>query len=209
VRGFIYAIAHVRGGSELGEKWHEDAMQLKKKNTFNDFIACAELLIEEKYTSKGKIVAMGGSAGGLTIGASVNMKPELFNTVILASPYLDILNTLTDTMATFNNVEKGSLGNPAEKKIFNYIKSYSPYNNIKAQNYPNMLFLCGLNDTRVEYWNSLKFVAKLRALKTDNNTLLLKTDLYAGHNGYTGTYNSFLTNAFIYAFILKNINIKY
>ncbi len=208
-RGFVYAIAHVRGGSELSTKWHEDAMQLKKKNTFNDFISCAEHLIETKYTANGKIVAMGGSAGGLTIGASVNMKPKLFNTVILASPYLDILNSLTDTTVTFNNVEKGSLGDPAEKKIFNYIKSYSPYDNIKAQNYPNMLFICGLNDTRVEYWNSLKSVAKLRALKTDKNTLLLKTDLYAGHNGYTGNYNSFFIDAFIYAFILKNLNIKH
>ena len=208
-RGFIYAIAHVRGGSELGVKWHEDAMQLKKKNTFNDFIACAKLLIEEKYTSKEKIVAMGGSAGGLTIGTAVNIKPELFNTVILNSPYLDILNSLTDTTAKFNSVEKGQLGDPTKKKVFKYIKSYSPYNNITAQEYPNMLFTTGLNDTRVAYWHSLKSVAKLRALKTDTNILLLKTDLYAGHNSYFGKYNYYANQAFYYAFILNNLGIKY
>jgi len=208
-RGFIYAIAHVRGGRELGVMWHEDAMQMKKKNTFNDFIACAEHLIEKKYTSKGKIIAQGGSAGGLTIGVAINQKPDIFNTVIMNSSYLDILNVLTDTTAKFNNVEKGQLGDPDEKKVFEYIKSYSPYENIKKQNYPNLLFTCGLNDTRVEYWHTVKFVAKLRALKTDNKILLLKADLYAGHNGYQGFFNSIATDAFIYAFILNNLGLKY
>ena len=208
-RGIIYAIAHVRGGSELGEKWHENAMQLKKKNTFYDFIACTEQLIKEKYTAKGKIVAFGESAGGLTIGESVNIKSDLFNTVILGSPYLDILNTLTDTTAKFNSIEKGELGDPAKNKVLKYIKSYSPYENITAQNYPNLLFLCGLNDTRIAYWHTLKSVAKLRCLKTDTNTLLLKTDLYAGHNSYSGTYNYISLEAFIYTFILHNLGIKY
>ncbi|MCD4792835.1 MAG: prolyl oligopeptidase family serine peptidase [Bacteroidales bacterium] len=208
-RGFIYAIAHVRGGSELGKKWHEDAMQLKKKNTFYDFIACAEHLIKEKYTSKGNIVAQGGSAGGLTMGVAANWKPELFNTIILNAPYIDILNTLTDTTAKFNSVEKGQLGDPEKKEAFKYIKSYSPYGNIAAQNYPNMLFTAGLNDTRVAYWHAVKSVAKLRALKTNNNTLLLKTDLYAGHNSYSGKYNFINFDAFIYAFILNNMGIKY
>ncbi len=208
-RGFIYAIAHVRGGSELGEKWHQDGMQLKKKNTFNDFIACAEHLIDEKYTSKGKIIARGGSAGGLLMGVVANEKPQLFNTIILCSPYLDVLNTLLDSTAKFNSVEKGQLGDPAGKEAFEYIKSYSPYENIKAQCYPNMLFTVGLNDTRVEYWNALKFAAKLRAMKTNNNTLLIKTDLYAGHNSYSGYYNYFAFDAYIYAFILNNLNIGY
>ena len=208
-RGFVFAIAHVRGGGELGVKWHEAAMQLKKKNTFYDFIACTEKLIEEKYSSKGKIVAIGGSAGGLLMGVVANWKPQLFNTIILEVPALDILNTLTDTTAKFNSLQKGELGNPKNKGVFNYIKSYAPYENIKAQNYPNMLFTTGLNDTRVEYWQVVKSVAKLRELKTDTNTLLLKTDLYAGHNGYSGYYNYINFKAFEYAFILNNFGIKY
>jgi len=133
----------------------------------------------------------------------------LFNTVILSAAYLDILNTLSDTTAKFCMLERGQLGDSSKKDFFDYIKSYSPYNNIKAKKYPNMLFTAGLNDTRVEYWNALKSVAKLRALKTDNNILLLKTDLYAGHNSYTGYYNYFDYEAFIYAFILNNLGIKY
>ena len=207
-RGIIYAIAHVRGGGELGAQWHEDAMQQKKKNTFYDFIACAEELIKEKYTTKGRIVAQGGSAGGLIMGVVANWKPELFNTIILEVPALDILNSITDSTAKFNNVDKGELGNPKNNEVFEYIKSYSPYDNIKARNYPNMLFTTGLNDTRVEYWQVVKSVAKLREMKTDNNTLLLRTDLYGGHSN-NGFYNYFAEKAFEYAFILNNLNIKY
>ncbi len=208
-RGFIYAIAHVRGGSELGESWHEQAMQLKKKNTFNDFIACAEYLIDNNYTSKGKIIAEGGSAGGLVMGAIANQRPDLFNTLILRSAYLDVLGSLTDSTAKFYNDDQGEFGNPEIPEVYNYIKSYSPYQNIKTQNYPNMLFYIGLNDNRVEYWQSLKSVAKLRALKTDNDSLFLKTELYAGHNGYYGSDAYFAEMAFIYAFILNNLGIKY
>ena len=208
-RGVIYAIAHVRGGNELGDTWHKQAMQMKKKNTFHDFIACAEHLVNEKYTAKGNIIAKGGSAGGLTMGVIANWRPDLFNTVILGAPYLDVLNTLSDTTAKFCTLERGQLGDPTKKEFYDYIKSYSPYDNVKAQNYPNMLFTAGLNDTRVEYWNALKTVAKLRALKTDNNTLLLKTDLHAGHNSYSGYYNYFAHDAFIYAYIINNLGIKY
>ena len=208
-RGVIYAIAHVRGGSELGNYWHEQAMQLKKKNTFYDFIACAEHLIEKKYTAKGKIIAEGGSAGGLVMGAVANQKPDLFNTIILHAAYLDVLGSLTDSTAKFHYVEHGELGNPKNTEVYNYIKSYSPYQNIKKQNYPNMLYYIGLNDNRVEYWQSLKSVAKLRALKTDDNKLFLKTELYAGHNGYYGNHALFSEIAFIDAFILNNLGIKY
>jgi oligopeptidase B len=208
-RGIIYAIAHVRGGSELGVKWHEQAMQMKKQNTFDDFIAAAEYLIENKYTAKGKIIAQGGSAGGLIMGAVANQRPDLFNSVILLSPFLDVLGTLTNQTAKFNKDDQGEFGNPEIPEIYNYIKSYSPYENIKKQNYPNMLFYIGLNDNRVEYWQSLKSVAKLRALKTDSNKLYLKTELYTGHNGYYGTEAYYAERAFIYAFILNNLGIKY
>ena len=207
-RGFVYAIAHVRGGSELGEKWHEDAMQLKKKNTFNDFIVCTEYLIKKKYTAKGKIIAEGGSAAGEVMGVAANWKPELFNTIILYVPSLDILNTVCDTTTYFSGMDMGEYGNPKNKIVFKYIKSYSPYNNIKAQNYPNMLLTTGLNDTRVEYWNAVKTAAKLREMKTDNNTLLLRTDLYGGHSN-NGFYNYFAEKAFEYAFILNNLGIEY
>ncbi len=208
-RGFVYAVAHVRGGSELGKKWHEGAMQMNKKNTFYDYIACAEQLIKEKYTMKGEIVARGGSAGGLTMGAVANMRPDLFNTVILEAPYLDVLSTLSDTTAKFCLLERVLLGNPAKPEVFDYIKSYSPYQSITKQNYPNMLFTAGLLDSRVDYWNALKSVAKLRALKTDKNNLLLKMDIYAGHNSYVGKYNETSYEAFVYAFIFNNLNMKY
>ena len=204
-RGVIYAIAHVRGGRELGESWHEDAMQLKKKNTFNDFIACAEHLIENKYTSKGKIIAEGSSGGGLVMGAVANQKPDLFNTILLFVPYVDVLSAMTDSTVKFYSVIRAELGNPNKPEVYNYIKSYSPYQNIKKQDYPNMLYYIGLNDNRVEYWQSLKSVAKLRALKTDNNKLFLKTELYAGHNGYVD-YSSV---SYIYAYVLNNLGIKY
>jgi oligopeptidase B len=208
-RGVIYAIAHVRGGGELGNNWHEQAMQLKKMNTFNDFIACTEYLIEKKYTSKGKIVAVGGSAGGLIMGVIANTRPELYNSVLLLSPFLDLLGSLTDSTAKFSSLDHAEFGNPSNTEILNYVKSYSPYQNIKVQNYPNLLFYIGLNDDRVEYWQSLKSVAKLRALKTDNNKLYVKTELYAGHNGYFGTEAYCDFDAYIYAFILNNLGINY
>ncbi len=208
-RGIVYAIAHVRGGGELGQMWHENAMQLKKKNTFYDYIACAEKLIKEKYTSEGKIIARGGSAGGLTVGAVANMRPELFNTVIIEAGMLDVLANLSDTTAKFCYLERVQLGDPTKEKFHDYIKSYSPYQNIKEQDYPNLFFSVGLLDSRVAYWHSVKSVAKLRALKTDKNTLLLKTDLYAGHNGYVGKQSFESFEAFIYAFILNNLKINY
>ncbi len=204
-RGFIYAVAHVRGGSALGSNWHQQALKLNKKKTFDDYIGCIEYLIQKKYSSKGKIVAHGGSAGGLTLASVVNKRPYLFNTVILGAPYLDLLTVLTDSTQKFSTEEKSEFGDVSKKEVYDYVRSYSPYNNIKAQNYPNILFHIGLNDNRVKYWHSLKSVAKLRNLKTDNNKLYLKTDLYAGHNGYSG-YSSF---ALYCAFIFDNLGIRY
>ncbi len=204
-RGVVFAIAHVRGGSDLGLKWHEKAIELKKKNTFTDFITCVKYLIQKKYTKEGKIIAEGGSAGGAVMGVAANANPELFNSIVLGAPYIDILNSVTDTTAKFSTTDYTEIGNPKKKEVFEYIKSYCPYQNISNQDYPNMLYYIGLNDTKVEYWQSLKSVAKLRALKTDNNKLYLKVDLYAGHNG--GEY--YANTAFIYAFILDNLGIKY
>jgi protease II len=208
-RGVIYAIAHVRGGGELGFAWHEKAMQLKKQNTFDDFIACAEFLIKENYTSKGKIVAEGGSAGGLIMGVIANQRPELFNSIILKSAYLDVLASLTDSTAKFSTTEHSEFGSPKYPEIFEYVKSYSPYQNIEAKDYPNMLYLIGLNDNRVEYWQNLKSIAKLRSLKTNNNRVYLKTDLFAGHSGNIGGNSLYADKAFIYSFILSNLGIKY
>lgn len=206
-RGFVYAIAHIRGGGGLGDSWHEQGMQLLKKNTFTDFITCTEFLIKKKYSSKGKIVARGQSAGGLVMGTVANMRPDLFNTVILEVPFLDVLKSVTDKSAKFSTENWGEFGNPKKKEIFEYIKSYSPYQNIIKQNYPHMLFSIGLNDTKVEFWQSLKAVAKLRKLKIGDQKLFLKTDLFAGHSGKMNPHSGLIDDAFIYAFILNNLGI--
>ncbi|MEM6376672.1 MAG: prolyl oligopeptidase family serine peptidase [Bacteroidota bacterium] len=187
-RGFVYAIAHVRGGNDLGMQWYHDGRMLKKKNTFTDFIACAEHLIAEGYARAGSITAQGGSAGGLLMGAVANMRPDLFKTIILDVPFVDVINTMLDDQLPLTTGEYLEWGNPNKKKYFNYMLSYSPYENVKAQDYPNMLFFTGLNDTRVGYWEPAKMAAKLRATKTDDNLLLLKTDLNAGHGGGSGRY---------------------
>ncbi|MBW8048832.1 MAG: S9 family peptidase [Cytophagales bacterium] len=201
-RGFIYAIAHVRGGSDLGRQWYKDGKLLKKKNTFTDFIACAEHLIKENYTSKGFIVAKGGSAGGLLVGAVVNMRPDLFKAVILNVPFVDVINTMLDSTMPLTTQEYEEWGNPNEKDYFDYMLSYSPYENVKARDYPNMLFLSGMTDEQVSYWEPAKMVAKLRDMKTDNNKLLLKIQLSSGHGGVSGRYNYYKEVAFRHAFIL-------
>jgi oligopeptidase B len=201
-RGFAYAIAHIRGGGDLGKPWHEDGRMLKKKNTFTDFIACAERLAAEKYTSADRLAIMGGSAGGLLMGAVINMRPELFGAVVAMVPFVDSLNTALDASLPLTVGEYEEFGNPNEKVYYDYMKSYAPYENVAAQAYPAILITAGLNDPRVSYWESAKWAAKLRALKTDDRVLLLKTNLGSGHFGASGRYEHLKETAFNYAFIL-------
>ncbi|MCZ4409107.1 prolyl oligopeptidase family serine peptidase [Cryomorphaceae bacterium 1068] len=200
-RGFVYAIAHVRGGGELGQAWHDGGKMMNKKNTFTDFIDCAEFLIEEGYARKGNIVAQGGSAGGLLMGSVVNMRPDLFKFVILDVPFVDVINTMLDDKLPLTTIEYEEWGNPNDKKAFEYMLSYSPYDNVSAQDYPHMLFTTGVNDTRVGYWEPAKMVAKLRDVKTDDNLLLLKTNLSAGHGGGSGRYDRYKDMAYEFAVI--------
>jgi protease II len=198
---YIYAIAHVRGGDDLGKEWYQDGKLLNKKNTFSDFIDCAQYLIDEGYAQNGSIVAEGGSAGGLLMGAVVNQRPDLFNTVILNVPFVDVINSMLDENLPLTVGEFEEWGNPKNEKYYHYIKSYSPYDNIKAQVYPNLLFFTGINDTRVGYWEPAKMVAKLRATKTDDNLLLLKTDFNNGHGGGSGRFAGYRDSAYKLALI--------
>ncbi|HMA68736.1 MAG TPA: S9 family peptidase [Candidatus Mcinerneyibacterium sp.] len=207
-RGFIFAMAHVRGGSEMGKKWYDDGKLLNKKNTFKDFIACAEKLIEKNYTSKDKLVISGGSAGGLLMGAVLNMRPDLFETAIVSVPFVDVINTMLDPTIPLTVPEYEEWGNPNEKKYFEYMLSYSPYDNIKKQDYPNILVTGGLNDPRVQYWEPVKYTAKLRDKKTDDNILLLKINMGSGHQGSSGRYDWYKEIAFDYAFIFKTLNLE-
>ncbi len=207
-RGFTYAIANVRGGSELGKKWYESGKFLNKKNTFNDFINVAEYLVKEKYTSSDKLVAQGGSAGGMLMGAIANMRPDLFKTIIAQVPFVDVINTMMDSTLPLTTTEYDEWGDPNKKEYYDYMKSYSPYDNVKIQAYPNMLVTAGLNDPRVGYWEPAKFVAKLRANKTDKNTLILKTNMGAGHGGASGRYDYLKDVAYNYAFILDTLGIN-
>ncbi len=206
-RGFVYAIAQIRGGSDLGEQWYEDGKMLKKKNTFTDFIACSELLINEKYTSANKLAAMGGSAGGLLMGAVANMRPDLYHTIVAQVPFVDVINTMLDDSLPLTTGEYEEWGNPNEEEYYNYMLSYSPYDNIKAQNYPNILVTGGLNDSQVLFHEPAKYVAKLRAMKTDNNILILHMNMDSGHGGATGRYDGIKDIAFEFAFILKCVGI--
>jgi oligopeptidase B len=180
---------------------------MMKKNTFTDFIASAEHLIKEKYTSPDRLIIQGGSAGGLLVGAVVNMRPDLFKAVIAEVPFVDVINTMLDASLPLTTSEYIEWGNPNEKAAFEYIKTYSPYDNIKAQNYPTMLIKVSLNDSQVPYWEGAKFAAKLRAMKTDNNLLLLKTNMGAGHGGSSGRYDYLKEVAFNYAFMLNQFGI--
>ncbi len=204
-RGFVYGIAQVRGGSELGEGWYEDGKMLNKMNTFTDFIACAENLIREKYTSPSLLGIIGGSAGGLGMGAVTNLRPDLFNVVLAQVPFVDLINTMLDESLPLTTQEYEQWGNPHEETAYNYMMSYSPYDNVKAAAYPNILATAGLNDSQVSYHEPAKWVAKLRTMKTGNNIILLKTNMESGHGGATGRYDYLKDIAFYYAFLLDRM----
>jgi oligopeptidase B len=200
-RGFAYALCSIRGGQELGRQWFEDGRMLNKKNSFTDFIDCSLYLIKNKYSSPAKLFAQGGSAGGLLMGAVVNMRPDLYKGVIAAVPFVDVVTTMSDASIPLTTGEYDQWGNPAEKKYYDYMLSYSPYDNVKDQNYPNMLVLTGLHDSQVQYFEPAKWVAKLRATKTDNHLLLLHTDMEAGHGGASGRFKALHDVARQYAFM--------
>lgn len=203
-RGFVYAIAHVRGGADLGEEWRDQGKLLRKKNTFTDFIACTEHLIRERYTSSSALAIYGGSAGGLLVGAVLNLRPELFHAAVAKVPFVDTLNTMLDPTLPLTIAEYEEWGNPADKQYYDCIRSYSPYENVGPHDYPILLVTAGLNDPRVSYWEPAKWVAKLRALKTDDHVLLLKTNMGSGHFGPSGRYEGIKEIAFDYAFLLAN-----
>lgn len=205
-RGFIFAIAHIRGGGEMGRQWYENGKLLKKRNTFSDFIACAEYLIDNKYCSKEKLCINGRSAGGLLIGAVLNMRPDLFKAAVAGVPFVDVVTTMLDPTIPLTTSEWEEWGDPREKEFYFYMKSYSPVDNVRAQNYPNILVTAGLNDPRVMYSEPAKFVAKLREMKTDDNVLLFKCELGAGHFSKSGRFEKLQEDAFTYAFILKMLD---
>jgi len=202
-RGYIFAVAHIRGGMDLGWDWYEDGKLLKKKNTFTDFIACAEHLIAENFTAKGRIAASGGSAGGMLMGAVVNLRSDLFKVVIADVPFVDVLNTMMDRTLPLTTMEYNEWGNPQDQQFYDYIKSYSPYDNVKRQAYPHMLITGGINDPRVTYWEPAKWTARLRDLKTDDNLLLLRIQMDSGHGGASGRFSRLKEVALEYAFVLK------
>jgi oligopeptidase B len=201
-RGFVYAIAQIRGGSDLGEQWYEDGKLLHKKNTFTDFIACSEQLIRDGYTSADRLAAMGGSAGGLLMSAVANMRPDLYQTIVAQVPFVDVINTMLDESLPLTTGEYEEWGNPNEEEYYRYILSYSPYDNIRVQDYPNILVTGGINDSQVLFHEPAKYVAKLRSLKTDDNILLLHMNMDSGHGGATGRYEGIKDTAFEFAFIL-------
>ena len=206
-RGVIYAIAHIRGGGEMGKEWHEQGRMMTKKNTFTDFIAAAEHLIAGKYTSKEKLAISGGSAGGLLMGAVTNMRPDLFRAVVAYVPFVDVINTMLDPTLPLTTQEYIEWGNPNEKAAYVYMKSYDPYTNVAKKAYPSMLVRTSLNDSQVGFWEGTKWVAKLRAKKTDSNPLLLKVNLGAGHGGSSGRYDKMAEDAWDYAFVLTRLGI--
>jgi oligopeptidase B len=208
-RGVIYGIAHIRGGSEMGRQWYENGKLLHKKNTFTDFIASAEFLIGEKWTTPDRLAITGGSAGGLLMGAVLNMRPDLFYAAIADVPFVDVLTTILDPDLPLTILEWEEWGNPQDKTYYDYMKSYSPYDNVAAQAYPHILINSGLNDPRVAYWEPTKWTAKLRAIKTDDRLLLLKTNMGAGHGGASGRYDQLKETAFDYAFLLDRFRIKH
>ncbi|HPE82523.1 MAG TPA: S9 family peptidase [Aequorivita sp.] len=207
-RGFIYVIAHIRGGEYMGRQWYEDGKLLKKKNTFTDFIDASKYLVEEGYTSREHLYASGGSAGGLLMGAITNMAPDLYHGVIASVPFVDVVTTMLDDSIPLTTGEYDEWGNPNEVEYYNYIKSYSPYDNVEEKAYPNMLVTTGLHDSQVQYWEPAKWVAKLRDLKTDNNILLLQTNMDAGHGGASGRFEALKEVAMDYAFLLDLEGIK-
>jgi oligopeptidase B len=206
-RGFIYAIAHIRGGQEMGRRWYDDGKMLNKKNTFNDFIDVAEELIRRKYTTSERLVANGGSAGGLLMGAVANMRPDLFRAIVADVPFVDVINTMSDASLPLTAQEWEQWGNPAVPEQYAYMRSYSPYDNVAAKDYPWMLVTTSLNDSQVMYWEPAKWVARLRSLKTDQNPLYLKTNMAGGHGGSSGRYERLHEAAFRYAFMLDAVGL--
>lgn len=207
-RGFVVAIAHVRGGSEHGRSWFESGRLLNKRNSFTDFIACGGYLIAQKYCAPLKLCAMGGSAGGLLMGAVINMRPDLFQSVVANVPFVDVLTTMLDPTIPLTTGEYDQWGNPEDKRYYDYMKSYSPYDNVEAKAYPNLLVTTGLNDPRVAFWEPAKWVAQLRVMKTNDNLLLLKTEMGAGHAGPSGRYSRYRETAFFYAFLLFSLGLQ-
>ncbi len=207
-RGMAYAIAHIRGGNEMGEKWREDGMLMNKKNTFHDFIDTAEYLIQEQWTSKDRLVIEGGSAGGLLMGVVVNMRPDLFRAVHASVPFVDVMNTMMDPSLPLTIGEYLEWGDPNEKAAYDYMKTYSPYDNLEKHPYPAMLVTTSFHDSQVMYWEPAKYVARLRTLKTDSNPLLLKIKMDpAGHGGASGRYDRLKDRAFEYAWLLSQVGI--
>ena len=207
-RGFTYAIAHVRGGQELGRQWYEDGKLLKKKNTFTDFVDCALFLVEQRYTRRDRLFAQGGSAGGLLMGAITNMRPDLFRGVIAEVPFVDVVTTMLDATIPLTSEEWDEWGDPRKKEYYDYMLSYSPYDQIEAKDYPNLLVTTSLHDSQVQYWEPAKYVARLRARKTDDNWLLLETDMEAGHGGKTGRFKRNEDTALRYTFLLDLAGIR-
>jgi oligopeptidase B len=207
-RGVIYAIAHIRGGGEMGKEWHEQGRMMTKKNTFSDFIAVADHLVKEGYTSKEKLAISGGSAGGLLMGAVVNLRPDLFKAVMAYVPFVDVINTMLDASLPLTTQEYLEWGNPNEKAAYAYMKSYDPYSNVQKKAYPAMLVRTSLNDSQVGYWEAAKWVARLRAMKTDENVLLLRVNMGAGHGGSSGRYDKLREDAHDYAWLLAQLGVK-
>ncbi len=206
-RGVIYAIAHIRGGQEMGRSWYDDGKMMKKKNTFNDFIDVGEFLVAEGYTSSDRMLANGGSAGGLLMGVVANMRPDLYKAIIAAVPFVDVINTMSDASIPLTAQEWEQWGNPAKPEEYAYMRSYSPYENVERKAYPAMLVTSGLNDSRVAYWEPTKWVARLRELKTDTNPLLLRMNMGAGHGGSSGRYERLKEIAFDYGFMLEQVGL--
>lgn len=206
-RGVIFAIAHIRGGGEMGEPWRDAGRMMNKINTFTDFIACAETMTKQKYTSSDRLVIQGGSAGGLLMGAVTNMRPDLFKAVVAQVPFVDVLNTMLDASLPLTTSEYIEWGNPNEKPAYDYMKKYSPYDNVRKANYPAMLVKVSLNDSQVPYWEGAKFVSKIREFKTDRNPLILKVNMGAGHGGASGRYDAIHETAFDYAFMLWQVGL--
>ncbi|MEM9191590.1 MAG: S9 family peptidase [Myxococcota bacterium] len=207
-RGVIYAIAHIRGGQEMGRAWYENGKLLQKRNTFTDFIDCAAHLVEEGWTASDKLFAHGGSAGGLLMGAVANMRPDLFNAVVADVPFVDVVTTMLDESIPLTTFEYDEWGNPNQEEFYRYMLTYSPYDNVTAQDYPNMLVLTGLHDSQVQYWEPAKWVARLRATKTDDNRLLFAVNMDAGHGGASGRFRRHRETALIYAFLLDLVGVR-
>jgi oligopeptidase B len=205
-RGFVFAIAHVRGGGEMGRRWYEDGKELRKRHSFEDFIACAEHLVAEGFTSPGRLVARGGSAGGMLMGAVVNMRPDLFTAIVAEVPFVDCLSTMFDESLPLTVTEWEEWGNPvADPEVYRYMAGYSPYDNVAPRPYPAILATAGLNDPRVSYWEPAKWVQKLRAATTSGKPVYLKTEMGAGHQGPSGRYDIWKDEAFVFAFILDSL----